>query len=192
MVAGAAIEMMATARAAASGAAARKPVSGVKGRAVAGAFGRRARLTATSSTSTSSSSSCSSSSVKLSAAAPSRAGASIRVDGGSAARRGDTAVTCASGGDQNETKTEEKEADAGATAPEGVDDDFTLSGTVRRKRAAAAASAGKKKDFSVDDINPLEIGRRSRALVDGFFKQIASLTQIQRSPSIDEVGLFGF
>jgi hypothetical protein len=61
---------------------------------------------------------------------------------------------------------------------------------VRRKRAAAvkaAAGSSEKKDFKLEDINPLEIGRKSRQVLDGFFKQLTSITSIQRSlPSFDD------
>jgi hypothetical protein len=56
---------------------------------------------------------------------------------------------------------------------------------VRRKRRSRKAPV-KAKDFSVDDVNPLTLGRRLRVTADGFFKQLTSLTTLGRSPSIDE------
>lgn len=60
-------------------------------------------------------------------------------------------------------------------------DDETVSETVRRRREAAKQG----KDNS-PTLNPLDLGRRARQLTDGFFKGITGLTQLARSPSIDE------
>ena len=60
-------------------------------------------------------------------------------------------------------------------------DDETVSETVRRRREAAKQG----KDNS-PMLNPLDLGRRARQLTDGFFKGITGLTQLARSPSIDE------
>ena len=60
-------------------------------------------------------------------------------------------------------------------------DDETVSETVRRRREAAKQG----KDNS-PTLNPLDHGRRARQLTDGFFKGITGLTQLARSPSIDE------
>ena len=53
--------------------------------------------------------------------------------------------------------------------------------TVRRRREAAKQG----KDNS-PTLNALDLGRRARQLTDGFFKGITGLTQLARSPSIDE------
>ena len=60
-------------------------------------------------------------------------------------------------------------------------DDETVSETVRRRREAAKQG----KDNS-PTLNPLDLGRRARQLTDGFFNGITGLTQLARSPSIDE------
>ena len=77
---------------------------------------------------------------------------------------------------------DDAESGASATTESGDaidDDDATVAGTVRRKRAEAAAKAAKR-DPSLADINPLDLGRKSRKFVDGIFK---SITGSPRSPA---------
>ena len=62
-------------------------------------------------------------------------------------------------------------------------DDETVSETVRRRREASKAS---KETAQAPTLNPLDLGRRARQLTDGFFKGITGITQLARSPSIDE------
>ena len=63
------------------------------------------------------------------------------------------------------------------------DSDETVSETVRRRREASKAS---KETAQAPTLNPLDLGRRARQLTDGFFKGITGITQLARSPSIDE------
>ena len=85
---------------------------------------------------------------------------------------------------------DDAESGASATTESGDaidDDDATVAGTVRRKRAEAAAKAAKR-DPSLADINPLDLGRKSRKFVDGIFKSITGLTQITRPAGVDASG----
>tara|TARA_B110000971_G_scaffold29505_1_gene26550 strand:- start:5013 stop:5870 length:858 start_codon:yes stop_codon:yes gene_type:complete len=82
--------------------------------------------------------------------------------------------------------------------PEDGDDEFTVAGTAKRVRdAKAKAKAGVKpgragttpaseKTVDLSDLNPLNLGKKSRQFVDGVFKAVSGLTQFTRSPSFDE------
>ena len=108
---------------------------------------------------------------------------------GRTARGRDRSKTvAAASGDEGDAAREEASADGEQQREEEEEEEFTVAGTVRRKREAAAAEAKKNAGggFSLDEINPVEIGRRSRNAIDGFFKQITSLTTFQRQASYDE------
>ena len=75
------------------------------------------------------------------------------------------------------------------TTNEG-DDEFTVAGTAKRVRDAQKAAQGKSMDepseTSLNDLNPLNLGKKSRQFVDGVFKAVSGLTQFTRAPSMDE------
>lgn len=96
-----------------------------------------------------------------------------------------TAASAAGG----EASSSSSDGSAGASASSSTTT-ATASTTPRRRRRkkkdANAGAAGDDKPFSVDDINPYQLGRRSRALFDDVWSQFTKLSSPVRSIGLDD------
>lgn len=74
-----------------------------------------------------------------------------------------------------------KSSDDDGEANEGPTREMIDAMNARRARKAQGKESAKAKVSSLDDVNPVNLGRKSRAVLEQVFKQLTALTQIQKS-----------